>query len=73
MKKLIICSVFAIAFAVAIALNVNSTSNQSVLPDLTLSNVEALAIGEGGNYKCYPPYYDTCEKEGDIFVPGIKG
>ena len=40
---------------VAITLNLNFSTNSSHLSDIVLTNVEALAISEGGDCGCYGP------------------
>ena len=71
MKKLIIGSIFTVAIAVTVALNVNLTSSQSVLSDVALSNVEALAKGEGDIYACCPPFHFVCSTEDGYYMKGV--
>jgi hypothetical protein len=48
MKKKIMSIAFVAAIAVAAAWNFSQSSNETVLSDVALSNIEALASGEGG-------------------------
>ncbi|MDR1202031.1 MAG: NVEALA domain-containing protein [Tannerellaceae bacterium] len=60
MKKRIISIVFVVAIAVTAAWNFSQSKTEVDLPDLALTNIEALAWGEEGSVKCCPDSADTC-------------
>ena len=49
MKKKIFGGIAVVAIAVAMTLNVNFSTKDNTLSNISLANVEALADGEGGN------------------------
>ena len=72
MKKKIIGSVLIAAIAVAAGWNFNQSKNEMRLSELALTNVEALANGESGNYDCIKPYTYTFSYEGSYKLSGVK-
>ena len=52
MKKKLLFGVAVLAITVVVAWNVSFSSQQRTMSDLSLANVEALALGEGGNGCC---------------------
>jgi len=57
MKKKILGLIAIVAIAAAVALNVNMKTNDYGLSDLSLNNVEALAVKQK---QCYTPENWTC-------------
>jgi hypothetical protein len=51
MKKIIL-SIVSVAFATVVAFNINAGMSSNAETDVTLANVEALAIGEGNSGPC---------------------
>ncbi|MDR1121856.1 MAG: NVEALA domain-containing protein [Dysgonamonadaceae bacterium] len=51
MKKIVL-SIVSVAFAAVVAFNINAGLGSNAGTDVTLANVEALAIGEGNSGNC---------------------
>jgi hypothetical protein len=72
MKKKIFGAALITAMAITAGWNFNQSKNEMRLSELALTNVEALANGESGNYDCIKPYTYTCSYEGSYKLPGVK-
>ena len=59
--------------AVGAAWNVNENKNEVSLTDLTLSNVEALARGEGGGRGCSVDFSSICETSHNDYTGYLAG
>ena len=51
-KGKVFVAIGVVAFAIAVAFNINTNFSSSIEQSLTLANIEALANGESGGYSC---------------------
>lgn len=72
MKRRIFLAGALVAIATAVAgWNFNQSENETMLSELGLANVEALAGGEGGNCRCEDFTSMACMNDGVMFFNRI--